>query len=262
MEREMTEYIRLNLQRFDEAGEGGEGNVPRGKEEIAAALKGLEGGEGFVSGFNRILSDAAKSLGKIKALEKQLGTLGKERESLTERYNKIMDFAGIPADAEDLDAKLEELREQRKKNDKNGADNAVLQSKLNELTRQIAATKKERDEHKLAADKRQARIQSIIRDGEIRRALKSCGALEDEVLVPLFRDKVKVLDDETTVYPLEDGAQVTVAEGVKLFFEKHPRLLKNNQNPGAGSGGMAPGKIDFGKLSQKEYEKMRKEGKL
>lgn len=258
--------LKFNLQRFD--GEGDPGNdpgnndTPKSKEDIAAALKGMDGGSAYLAGFNNLLSVGNKAQGQVKKMQTQITSLTKERDTASGKFNKLLDFNGIPTDTEDLDAKLEELREQQKKKDKSGVDAAVLQSKINELTRHSKNIEKERDENKTLANKYHGRIQNIIRDSSITEALKNSGALEYEALVPIFRNKVNVLDDETAVYPLEDGSSVTVAEGVKMFFEKHPRLLANNQNPGGGSGGGAPGKIDIGKLTQREYEKMRKEGKL
>lgn len=259
--------LKFNLQRFD--GEGGDpggdlsnNDTPKSKEDIAAALKEMEGGAAYLAGFNSLLSVGNKAQNQVKKMQTQITTLTKDRDTASGNFNKLLDFNGIPTDTEDLDAKLEELREQQKKKDKNGVDAAVLQSKINELTRHSKNIEKERDESKTLADKYHGRIQNIIRDNSITDALKNSGALEYEALVPIFRDKVQITDDETPVYPLDDGSSVTVSEGIKMFFEQHPRLLANNQNPGGGSGGGTPGKIDIGKLTQTEYEKMRKEGKI
>lgn len=259
--------LKFNLQRFDgeggdSGGDPGDNSTPKSKEDITAALKGMEGGAAYLAGFNSLLSVGNKAQGQVKKMQTQITTLTKERDTASGNFNKLLDFNGIPTDTENLDTKLQELREQQKKKDKTSVDAAVLQSKINELARNSKNIEKERDENKSLANKYHERIQSIIRDSSITKALKNSGALEYEALVPIFRNKVNILDDETAVYPLDDGSSVTVAEGVKMFFEKHPRLLANNQNPGGGSGGGTPGKIDIGKLSQTEYEKMRKEGKL
>lgn len=255
--------IRLNLQRFDEGGE-----APATVEAITEALTELEGGAAYVAGLNQLIasdkkgkSDAAKLNARIAKLTGSEKTLATERDAAVQKFNKLLDFNGIPVDTEDLDAALEALKEAQKSKN-GGVDTAKLQSQINDLTRTRAALEKERDENKKIADERLARIHTIIRDAEVERALKKSGALEYEALVPIFRDKVKILDDETPVFPTDDGTEVTVEEGVKMFFEKHPRLLANNQNAGAGSGGSASGKVDFQKMSQAEYEKLRKEGKI
>lgn len=249
----------MNLQRFDEGGE-----VPATVEAITEALTGLEGGAAYVAGLNQLIasdkkgkSEAAKLNARIAKLTGSEKTLATERDAAVQKFNKLLDFNGIPVDTEDLDAALEALKEAQKSKN-GGVDTAKMQSQINDLTRGRAALEKERDENKKIADERLARIHTIIRDAEVERALKKSGALEYEALVPIFRDKVKILDDETPVFPTDDGTEVTVEEGVKMFFEKHPRLLANNQNAGAGSGG----KVDFQKMSQAEYEKLRKEGKI
>jgi hypothetical protein len=269
-EKRIIKSILFDLQRFDDPGDGGGGDVtPRSQEDILTALQGLDEGDSYIAGLNHILSEGSKTQGELTKLKSKITKLTKasegitkERDSAVGNFNKLLDFNGIPVDTEDLDAALEELREQQKTKNKGEVDVALLQSKINDLMRKSKGIEKERDDNKSLADKRLSRIQSIIRDSSVENALKNSGALEYEALVPIFRDRVQILDDETPVYPLDDGSHVTVAEGVKMFFEKHPRLLANNQNPGAGSGGGAPGKVDFNKMSQKEYEKFRKEGKI
>lgn len=266
--RETKKNWRLvfNLQRFDDSGSGGD--TAKSVDEITAALSSLDGGDAYVAGLNQLVtadkkakSDIAKLNAKITKLTGSEKTLTTERDTALAKFNKLLDFNGIPVDTEDLDAAIEALREAQKSKN-GGVDAAKLQSQINDLTRGRAALEKERDEQKKIAEERLGRIHTIIRDAAVERALKASGALEYEALVPIFRDKVKILDDETPVYPTEDGTDVTVEEGVKMFFEKHPRLLANNQNAGGGSGGSPGGKVDFTKMSQSEYEKLRKEGKI
>ena len=262
-----------DLQRFDgdagDAAAGDTGSAPAAKtaEDISAALAGLEDGEALVAGFKAIADGNAKSKSELTKLRGQVTRLTnankkvtQERDAFSGNFNKLMDFNGIPADTEDLDAAIEELRAQRGKN--KDTDIAVLQSKNNDLTRKLKSVERERDEQKKTAEDRLGRIHGIIRHTAVENALKKSGAIEYETLVPIFNNSVSIGEDETPVFTLEDGSQVTVDEGVKMFFEKHPRLLANNQRAGAGSGGGAPGKLDFASMSQAQYEKMRREGKL
>ena len=262
-----------DLQRFDgdagDAAAGDTGSAPAAKtaEDISAALAGLEDGEALVAGFKAITDGSAKSKSELTKLRGQVTRLTnankkvtQERDAFSGNFNKLMDFNGIPADTEDLDAAIEELRAQRGKN--KDTDIAVLQSKNNDLTRKLKSVERERDEQKKTAEDRLGRIHGIIRHTAVENALKKSGAIEYETLVPIFNNSVSIGEDETPVFTLEDGSQVTVDEGVKMFFEKHPRLLANNQHAGAGSGGGAPGKLDFASMSQAQYEKMRREGKL
>lgn len=118
-----------DLQRFDgdagDAAAGDTGSAPAAKtaEDISAALAGLEDGEALVAGFKAIADGNAKSKSELTKLRGQVTRLTnankkvtQERDAFSGNFNKLMDFNGIPADTEDLDAAIEELRAQRGKN--------------------------------------------------------------------------------------------------------------------------------------------------
>lgn len=237
--------------------------VPVTPEAIAEALAALDNGEALAAEFSKMAADAAKAKGEAaklsRALAKANGTgagLAAERDAISAKFNKLADFAGIDA-AADFDSELERVAKGRK-----GGDPALMQSRINELTRANGALEKQKAEaDKLAAD-RLGRINDMIRDRAVRRALKTSGALEPDALVPLFSAAVKVGDDGAPVYVMDDGAEVTVEEGVKSFFERHQALLANSQKAGAGSLGGVPGRPDFARMTQAEYEKARRDGRL
>lgn len=266
-QKQLVKALAFDLQRFDDDGGDDSGNDSKSPEDILSALQGMDGADAYVAGFNALVEGSAKAKGEITKLHGQVTRLtnaskklSQERDAFAGNFNKLMDFNGIPADTEDLDSALESLRTQHGKN-KDG-DVAILQSKNNELTRKLKTIETERDEHKKTADERLNRIHGIIRNTAVENALKKSDALEYETLVPIFNNQVSIAEDESPVFTLEDGSQVTVEEGIKMFFEKHPKLLANNQKSGAGSGGGEPGKLDFNNMSQAQYEKMRKEGKI
>ena len=273
-QKRLANAVIFDLQRFDDngggdgnGGDGGSGDDAKTPEDILSALQGLDGADAYVAGFNALVDGSTKAKGELTKLHGQVTRLTnaskkltQERDAAAGNFNKLMDFNGIPADTEDLDGALDSLRSQRGKNKE--ADIAVLQSKNNELTRKLKAIETERDEHKKTAEERLSRIHGIIRNTAVENALKKSGALESETLVPIFNSQVSIAEDESPVFTLADGSQVTVEEGVKMFFEKHPKLLANNQKGGAGSDGGEPGKLDFNNMSQAQYEKMRKEGKI
>ena len=113
MKQTAKKLIRLNLQRFDEGGE-----APATVEAITEALTGLEGGAAYVAGLNQLIasdkkgkSDAAKLNAKIAKLTGSEKTLATERDAAVQKFNKLLEFNGIPVDTEDLDAALEALKE-------------------------------------------------------------------------------------------------------------------------------------------------------
>ena len=92
--------MRLNLQRFDDGGE-----APATVEAITEALTGLEGGAAYVAGLNQLIasdkkgkSDIAKLNARVAKLTGSEKTLTTERDAAIQKFNRLLDFNGIPAD--------------------------------------------------------------------------------------------------------------------------------------------------------------------
>lgn len=229
--------------------------MPKTKEEILEALKALEGGEEYVTGFNAILKDANKSSKSLKELSEKIKEFETKNTSLTERYNKVSDFVGLPVDVDDLDVALEELKKKKGGN----PDSAVLKSQMNELQRKLKTlTDDNVAKEKLYNDERGKRHQ-MIRDIALRNSLEANKALNPAITARLLTQNVKILDDDNAIFIGEDGSEVTVDEGVKSFMDKYPDYLANKQVPGAGGFGDGLGgkAVDFNKLSPEEYRKWR-----
>ncbi len=128
-EESALDTFDFDLCRFDDgaggAVDGATDPAPAAKtaEDISAALAGLEDGEALTTAFRAITDGSAKSKGELTKLRSQVTRLTnankkvtQERDAASGNFNKLLDFAGIPADTEDLDAAIEELRAQRGKN--------------------------------------------------------------------------------------------------------------------------------------------------
>lgn len=128
-EESILDTFEFDLCRFDDgtggAADGATDLAPAAKtaEDISAALAGLEDGEALTTAFRAITDGSAKSKGELTKLRGQVTRLTnankkvtQERDAFSGNFNKLMDFNGIPADTEDLDAAIEELRAQRGKN--------------------------------------------------------------------------------------------------------------------------------------------------
>lgn len=238
--------------------------MPKTKEEIVTALKGIEGGEEYVTALETLLSDSTKNTRAVKTLttkvaeyETKVGEYETKIAALTESYDKIADFAGLPVEVEDIDAALEDLKKKKTASKEQGVDSAALMSQNNDLTRKVKRLEEEKiNFEKLASDEKTKR-QSMIRDIALQKALTENKAINPAITSKLLRDDVKTRDDDTLVYVMEDGTEVTVVEGVKSFLERCPDYLESRQNPGAGGGGGAPASLDFNNVPMSEYNEWR-----
>ena len=230
--------------------------------DIAAALESMENGAELLTAFHameaKTKADTARLKGQVTRLTGANARLTQELGAATESRDKLMDFAGVPADTVDISAALEEMKQRRGKNNEGAA---LLQSRNNELTRRLKALEAERDAAKKEAAANLQSLHGYIRDAAVSAALKKAGALEPETLAPLFQSNVTI-ENGSPVYTLPDGSQVTVEEGISTFLDAHPRLVANPQNAGAGSAGGRPRRLSLANMSQADYEKARREGRI
>lgn len=234
------------------------------KEEIIAALKNLEGGEEFVTGFNNLLKDANNNIKLVKELTTKVSDLTADKETLTGNYNKLFDFIGLPLDTSNLDEALEEAKKKRQQQDKPNADIATLKSQLNEMKRNYKTLSDKSAEFEKQASTEKTKRQGMIKEMALRTALEVNKALNPAITSRLMMGNIKVLDDDSVIYVDDDGSEVTVDEGVKSFLDKYPDYRANRQLSGAGGGfnGSSGGNVDYENLSPAEYRKARAEGKI
>lgn len=234
------------------------------KEEIIAALKNLEGGEEFVTGFNNLLKDANNNIKLVKELTTKVSDLTADKEALTGNYNKLFDFIGLPLDTSNLDGALEEAKKKWQQQDKPNADIATLKSQLNEMKRNYKTLSDKSAEFEKQASTEKTKRQGMIKEMALRTALEVNKALNPAITSRLMMGNIKVLDDDSVIYVDDDGSEVTVDEGVKSFLDKYPDYRANRQLSGAGGGfnGSSGGNVDYETLSPAEYRKARAEGKI
>ena len=234
------------------------------KEEIIAALKNVEGGEEFVTGFNNLLKDANNNIKLVKELTAKVSNLTADKETLTGNYNKLFDFIGLPLDTSNLDEALEEIKKKRQQEDKSTADIATLKSQLNEMKRNYKTLSDKSAEFEKQASTEKTKRQGMIKEMALRTALEVNKALNPVITSRLMMGNIKVLDDDSVIYVDDDGSEVTVDEGVKSFLTKYPDYRANRQLSGAGGGfnGSSGGNVDYETLSPAEYRKARAEGKI
>lgn len=234
------------------------------KEEIIAALKNVEGGEEFVTGFNNLLKDANNNIKLVKELTAKVSNLTADKETLTGNYNKLFDFIGLPLDTSNLDEALEEIKKKRQQEDKSTADIATLKSQLNEMKRNYKTLSDKSAEFEKQASTEKTKRQGMIKEMALRTALEVNKALNPAITSRLMMGNIKVLDDDSVIYVDDDGSEVTVDEGVKSFLTKYPDYRANRQLSGAGGGfnGSSGGNVDYETLSPAEYRKARAEGKI
>ena len=234
------------------------------KEEIIAALKNVEGGEEFVTGFNNLLKDANNNIKLVKELTAKVSDLTADKETLTGNYNKLFDFIGLPLDTSNLDEALEEIKKKRQQKDKPDTDIATLKSQLNEMKRNYKTLSDKSAEFEKQASTEKTKRQGMIKEMALRTALEVNKALNPAITSRLMMGNIKVLDDDSVIYVDDDGSEVTVDEGVKSFLDKYPDYRANRQLSGAGGGfnGSSGGNVDYETLSPAEYRKARAEGKI
>ncbi len=234
------------------------------KEEIIAALKNVEGGEEFVTGFNNLLKDANNNIKLVKELTAKVSDLTADKETLTGNYNKLFDFIGLPLDTSNLDEALKEIKKKQQEKDKSTADIATLKSQLNEMKRNYKTLSDKSAKFEKQASTEKTKRQGMIKEMALRTALEVNKALNPAITSRLMMGNIKVLDDDSVIYVDDDGSEVTVDEGVKSFLTKYPDYRANRQLSGAGGGfnGSSGGNVDYETLSPAEYRKARAEGKI
>lgn len=237
--------------------------MPKSKEDILALFKTLEGGgEDYIAGFNSILAEGAKTAKTVTELETKLQDYEGKVGSLTDRYNKVADFVGLQDGVEDVEAALAELKKQKAEGDKTlGPQITELTSQLNEMKRNLKKITDEKANSEKIAGEERAKRHSMIRDMELRNALEEGKAVKPSITARLLMNNVKVLDDDRIIFVGDDGAEVTVSEGVKSFLSNNPEYVINSQNPGGGGGGGPMGEVDFDKMSHADYRAWREKQK-
>jgi len=154
------------------------------------------------------------------------------KKQLEEMSAKLQGFS-------DVEGELKTLREERQKreDEKLSAEERVKAHH----TRELKTIADERDTLRSKLDV----TSETYKDYRKRVALTSMSAKLDaiapEQVVMLLKNRVTIVEDgngsDTLVFKGDDGAEITIDDGVKEFLEKNPHLVKN---PGGAGGGTRP----------------------
>ena len=199
-------------------------------EEILALLAKADGGAAAVEALKKLHTEHSNALTKAKADAKKARDALKEADSKAataqERAEKVLEAIGVDADAEDAD--LEE------------AVQAALKSKSADpaLQKRIAKLEKKMSESEAAHKTQLAEERGKRYDGMKRTALMEAlvknNADDPELILDMLLGKVAVNEDDESL-SFNDDDNPGVDDYVKAFLTSHPKLVKDTQNPGAGS---------------------------
>ena len=198
-------------------------------DEIRKFLEKQQDGKGYLDALNDYLNTLATASKADKDTIKKLNDEAKKHKTdmaaLTGKVEKFADALGVSEDSETLDDDIAAALKT-----KGGTGDAALQKKIDRLTRQLADKTKELTEQLTA--ERGKRHESMIKNALLSE-LTAQNAVDPATLVDMFRNSVKVGEDDTLTFG-DDGK--TVKDGVSAWLQAHPVFVSNNQKAGAGGG--------------------------
>jgi predicted RNase H-like nuclease (RuvC/YqgF family) len=217
-------------------------------EELVKAL-GLEGEEH---------SDKVKTLtAEWKAKEKEFNELSKKAKELEEGNTKLKEEAetnkaivdkfnivskafSFDNEAEDFDKMLDDVKDKLSKST-GGASEEELKQLRRDLTKANRELEKSNTSFKELSEKYEAEKNERIRNfkkSAIKKELEEVNALNPEMFVDLFMNKVNVDEDGKTLSMKDDaGNDISVKDGIADWAKANKNLVKANVRGGAGSGG-------------------------
>lgn len=218
-------------------------------EELTKAL-GFEGEDSKEK--VKILTQEFKAKEKeFNEVSKKMKELEKENESLkssadtnnpiVDKFNIAAKAFGFDLEAEDFDKMLDDVKDKLSKEGSNGITPEEVKQMKRDLTKanrdldKANTTVKELTEQ-LESEKN-IRITSMKRSA-LKKELEAVNALNPEMFVDLFLNKVEVDKDGNTL-TMKDAAgnDISVADGIADWAKENTDLVKKTVRGGAGSGG-------------------------
>lgn len=185
--------------------------------------------KGYINTLNAHLEAVASASKADKAIIKKLQDEAKANKEKLDATNakleKFADALGVSEESETLD---EDIANALKS--KGGTGDALLQKKIDRLTRQLAEKTKDLTEQLVA--ERGKRHESMIKSALLSE-LTAQNAVDPATLIDIFRNSVKVGEDDSLTYG-DDGK--SVKDGVAEWLNAHPAFVSNKQKAGAGGG--------------------------
>jgi hypothetical protein len=199
-------------------------------DEILAVLAKAENGAAAVEALKKIDTENRNALMKAKTdAKKAKDTLKESDTKLTaaqERAEKVLEAIGVDSDADDGD--LDE------------AIQTALKSKSADpaLTKRIAKLEKKMSEqdasYKSQLSEERGKRYDGMKHTALMEALVKNNADDPNLILDMLIGKMTVNEDDESIV-FNDDKTPEIDGYVKSFLEAHPKLVKDTQNPGAGS---------------------------
>lgn len=198
-------------------------------DELRKFLESQKDGKTYLEKLDAYLEGLANTAKADKATIKKLQDEAKANKSklelATAKIEKFADALGVSEESETLDDDIASALKT-----KGGNGDALLQKKIDRLTKQLADKTKDLTEQLTA--ERSKRHESMIKSALLSE-LTAQNAVEPATLIDMFRSSVKVGEDDTLTFG-DDGK--TVKDGVSAWLQAHPAFVSNKQKAGAGGG--------------------------
>lgn len=198
-------------------------------DELRKFLESQKDGKTYLEKLDAHLEGLANTAKADKATIKKLQDEAKadkaKLEQATSKIEKFADALGVSEDSETLDDDIASALKA-----KGGNGDALLQKKIDRLNKQIAEKTKELTAQLTA--EREKRHKSVI-ESALLAELTAQNAVEPATLISMFRNDVKVGEDDTLTFG-DDGK--SVKDGVAAWLHDHPAFVSNKQKAGAGGG--------------------------
>ena len=181
---------------------------------------------------------------KLKAAEKaveQMKADADKNSPIIDKFNIAASSFGFDLEAEDFDKMLDEIKDKIAKE----AGNGVTPEEVKQLKRDLTKANRDLEKYQTSLTEvteqlqaeRDLRIGSMKRSA-IKKELEAVNALNPEMFVDLFLNKVEVDKDGSTL-TMKDAAgnDISVADGIADWAKENTDLVKKNVKGGMGSGG-------------------------
>ena len=161
----------------------------------------------------------------IKKLQEEVKANKEKLDVASRKLEKFADALGVSEESETLDEDIVSALKA-----KGGSGAALLQKKIDRLTKQLADKTKDLTAQLVA--ERAKRHESMIKSALLSE-LTAQNAVDPATLIDIFRNSVRVGEDDSLTYG-EDGK--SVKDGVAEWLNAHPAFVSNKQKAGAGGG--------------------------
>ena len=210
------------------------------KDKVATHTKEFKAKESEANGLNK----------KIKELEETNTKLKEDAnnsKAIVDKFNIVTKAFELDNEAEDFDKMLDDVKDKLSKST-GGASEEELKQLRRDLTKAHRELEKSNTSFKELSEKYEAEKNERINNFKrsvIKKELEAVNALDPDMFVDLFMNKVSVDEDGKTL-SMKDAAgnDISVKDGVADWAKANTKLVKADVKGGAGSGGNGNGGND------------------